>query len=123
MAAAVQGKQDGIDAGRQLEVGAQFRFVEALLQGQEGSLVGHKQGKAVGLAKAGEWNKLRLTVIGKTAEAAVNGVDQRLMVRLGDDLRRGDMTTELLRPVTLVWMVMSREIGRSIARTVVAALR
>jgi ABC-2 type transport system permease protein len=50
------------------------------------------------------------------AEAAVNGVDQRLMVRLGDDLRRGDMTIELLRPVTLVWMVMSREIGRSIAR-------
>lgn len=54
------------------------------------------------------------------AEAAVNGVDQRLMVRLGDDLRRGDMTTELLRPVTLVWMVMSREIGRSIARFVLS---
>lgn len=54
------------------------------------------------------------------AEAAVNGVDQRLMVRLGDDLRRGDMTTELLRPVTLVWMVMSREVGRSIARFVLS---
>ena len=44
-----------------------------LLQGKEGELVGHKQGKAVGLAKGGEWNKLRLTVVGKTAEAQVNG--------------------------------------------------
>ena len=44
-----------------------------LLQGQEGSLVGHKDGKALGLAKAGEWNKLRVTCIGKTAEAEVNG--------------------------------------------------
>lgn len=50
------------------------------------------------------------------AEAAVNGVDQRLMLRIGDDLRRGDLTIELLRPVTLVWMVVSRELGRSIAR-------
>lgn len=54
------------------------------------------------------------------AEAVVNGVDQRLMVRLGDDLRRGEMTIELLRPVTLVWMVMSREVGRSIARFVLS---
>ena len=44
-----------------------------LLQGKEGELVGHKQGKAAGLATAGEWNKLRLTVVGKTAEAQVNG--------------------------------------------------
>ncbi|QOV88259.1 3-keto-disaccharide hydrolase [Humisphaera borealis] len=44
-----------------------------LLQGQEGSLVGHKDGKALGLAKAGEWNKLQVTCIGKTAEAQVNG--------------------------------------------------
>jgi hypothetical protein len=44
-----------------------------LLQGQEGSLVGHKEGKAVNLAKAGEWNKLKVTCIGKTAEAEVNG--------------------------------------------------
>lgn len=50
------------------------------------------------------------------AEAAVNGVDQRLMLRIGEDLRRGDLTVELLRPVTLVWMVTSREVGRSIAR-------
>jgi ABC-2 type transport system permease protein len=50
------------------------------------------------------------------AEAVVNGVDQRLMVRLGEDMRRGDLTIELLRPVTLVWKLMSREIGRSIAR-------
>lgn len=49
-------------------------------------------------------------------EAAVNGVDQRLMVRIGEDLRRGDLTTELLRPVTLVWMITSRELGRSVAR-------
>ncbi len=54
------------------------------------------------------------------AEAVVNGVDQRLMVRLGDDLRRGEMTIELLRPVTLVWMVLSREVGRSIARFVLS---
>lgn len=50
------------------------------------------------------------------AEAVVNGVDQRLMIRIGEDLRRGDLTIELLRPVTLVWMLMSREVGRSIAR-------
>lgn len=50
------------------------------------------------------------------AEAVVNGVDQRLMIRIGEDLRRGDLTVELLRPVTLVWMLMAREIGRSIAR-------
>ena len=50
------------------------------------------------------------------AEAVVNGVDQRLMIRIGEDLRRGDLTVELLRPVTLVWMLMSREVGRSIAR-------
>jgi ABC-2 type transport system permease protein len=54
------------------------------------------------------------------AEAVVNGVDQRLMVRLGDELRRGDLTVELLRPVTLVWMIMSREVGRSIARFVLS---
>lgn len=50
------------------------------------------------------------------AEAVVNGVDQRLMVRIGDDLRAGDLTSELLRPVTLVWMITSREVGRSIIR-------
>lgn len=50
------------------------------------------------------------------AEAVVNGVDQRLMIRIGEDLRRGDLTMELLRPVTLVWMLVSRELGRSIAR-------
>jgi ABC-2 type transport system permease protein len=50
------------------------------------------------------------------AEAVVNGVDQRLMIRIGEDLRRGDLTIELLRPVTLVWMLMSREVGRSIVR-------
>jgi hypothetical protein len=44
-----------------------------LLQGKEGELVGHKQGKAAGLAQNGEWNKLRLTSSGKTAEATVNG--------------------------------------------------
>jgi ABC-2 type transport system permease protein len=50
------------------------------------------------------------------AEAVVNGVDQRLMVRIGEDLRRGALTIELLRPVTLVWMLTSRELGRAIAR-------
>lgn len=50
------------------------------------------------------------------AEAAVNGLDQRLMLRIGEDLRRGDLTVELLRPVTLAWMITSRELGRSIAR-------
>lgn len=50
------------------------------------------------------------------AEAVVNGVDQRLMLRIGDDLRRGNLTIELLRPVTLVWMIMAREVGRGIVR-------
>lgn len=50
------------------------------------------------------------------AEAVVNGVDQRLMVRLGEQMRRGDLTIELLRPVTMVWMVVSREVGLGIAR-------
>ena len=50
------------------------------------------------------------------AEAVVNGVDQRLMVRLGEELRRGDVTVELLRPVTVVWMLVSRELGRSLLR-------
>lgn len=50
------------------------------------------------------------------AEAVVNGVDQRLMVRIGEDLRRGDITMELLRPVTVVWMLLARELGRSVAR-------
>ena len=50
------------------------------------------------------------------AEAAVNAVDQRLMLRIGESLRRGDLTIELLRPVTPVWMLVSRELGRSIAR-------
>jgi ABC-2 type transport system permease protein len=50
------------------------------------------------------------------AEAVVNGVDQRLMIRIGEDMRRGDLTIELLRPVTVVWMLVSREVGRSIVR-------
>lgn len=50
------------------------------------------------------------------AEAVVNGVDQRLMVRIGEDLRRGDLETELLRPVVAVWMLVSRELGRSVMR-------
>jgi ABC-2 type transport system permease protein len=54
------------------------------------------------------------------AEAAVNGVDQRLMVRIGEDLQRGDLTVELLRPVTMVWMLVSREIGLGIARFAVS---
>lgn len=50
------------------------------------------------------------------AEAVVNGVDQRMMLRVGESLRRGDLTIELLRPVTAVWMLVARELGRSIAR-------
>ena len=49
------------------------RWQVNLLEGKEGELVAHKQGKVAGLAKGGEWNKLRLTVVGKTAEAQVNG--------------------------------------------------
>ncbi|MCW2928658.1 MAG: transporter permease [Thermoleophilia bacterium] len=54
------------------------------------------------------------------AEAVVNGVDQRLMLRIGDDFQRGDLTAELLRPVTLVWMLTARELGRSVARFVLS---
>lgn len=50
------------------------------------------------------------------AEAVVNGVDQRLMVRIGEDLRHGEITIELLRPVTVVWMLLARELGRAVAR-------
>ncbi len=44
-----------------------------LLDGQEGTLVYHKLGKAAGLAKAGEWNRMRLSATGATAVLEVNG--------------------------------------------------
>ena len=44
-----------------------------LAAGTEGSLVGRLNGRAKGLAKGGEWNRIRLTVVGETAECEVNG--------------------------------------------------
>ncbi|MDB5295189.1 MAG: hypothetical protein JWO31_1172, partial [Phycisphaerales bacterium] len=49
------------------------RWQVNLLQGKEGELVGNKKGQVAGLAKAGEWNKLRLTAVGKSADVQVNG--------------------------------------------------
>ncbi|HEX8911489.1 MAG TPA: DUF1080 domain-containing protein [Humisphaera sp.] len=45
-----------------------------LQQGREGSLVGSATAVARGMAKPGEWNRLRLTVVGKHAEVEVNGM-------------------------------------------------
>lgn len=44
-----------------------------LKQGEEGSLVGSRQGRVKGVAKAGEWNRMKLTCVGKNAELEVNG--------------------------------------------------
>lgn len=44
-----------------------------LLQGDEGNLLGFKDARSKGLVKAGEWNSLKLTVIGDQAELQING--------------------------------------------------
>lgn len=49
------------------------RYQINLLAGQEGSLVGSMTGKARNLAKAGEWNKLRMSVVGDALEVEING--------------------------------------------------
>ena len=49
------------------------RYQINLLQGQEGTLVYHAKGKAAGLARGGDWNRLRLTATGTTAELEING--------------------------------------------------
>jgi hypothetical protein len=49
------------------------RYQINLLAGQEGSLVGSMTGKARNLAKAGEWNKLRMSVVGDVLEVEING--------------------------------------------------
>jgi hypothetical protein len=43
-----------------------------LLQNKEGELVGNKNVKPPGNAKGGDWNRMRLTAIGKTAELEIN---------------------------------------------------
>src|SRR4029077_4544369 len=49
------------------------RYQVNLKQGVEGTLLGVDGGKASGLAKPGEWNHFKLTVVGDTAELEVNG--------------------------------------------------
>jgi hypothetical protein len=79
-------KAEKFDSGvyfrsEKLKPGKRFpdKYQINLLQGEEGSLVTNKQvkvvgeGKVKGLAKAGEWNRLRLTCVGGKAELEVNG--------------------------------------------------
>ena len=44
-----------------------------LQNGQEGNVVGSRTAKSTGLAKPGEWNRFKLTVVGTTAELEING--------------------------------------------------
>jgi len=44
-----------------------------LKQGDEGNLIGFKDGRSKGLIKPGEWNHFKLTVQGDTAELEING--------------------------------------------------
>lgn len=44
-----------------------------LLEGDEGNLIGFPNGRSKGLVKAGEWNQMKLTVIGDTASMEING--------------------------------------------------
>lgn len=49
------------------------RFQANLLQGKEGNVNGLEGAQSEGLAKPGEWNHFRLTVVGAQAELAING--------------------------------------------------
>jgi len=49
------------------------RYQVNLKQGEEGNLLGVKGATSKGLAKPGEWNHLKLTVVGDRAEAEING--------------------------------------------------
>ena len=44
-----------------------------LKQGDDGNLVGSPMGRSTGLVKPGEWNRLKVTVIGTKAIAEING--------------------------------------------------
>lgn len=71
---------------KQWDAGIYFRFPELtkgktwparyqanLLQGHEGNVNGLSGAKSTGLVKPGEWNSLKLTVVGKTATLQMNG--------------------------------------------------
>ena len=49
------------------------RYQANLLQGHEGNVNGLSGAKSTGLVKPGEWNSLKLTVVGKTATLHMNG--------------------------------------------------
>jgi len=49
------------------------RYQANLLEGKEGNVNGLAGAESSGLAKPGEWNRLKLTVIGDTAEMEING--------------------------------------------------
>ena len=49
------------------------RWQVNLLKGQEGNVGGLKGATSQGLAKAGEWNHFKLTVVGSQAELEING--------------------------------------------------
>jgi hypothetical protein len=44
-----------------------------LQQGAEGNWLGLKDARSTGLVKPGEWNRIKLTVVGDTAAAEING--------------------------------------------------
>lgn len=50
------------------------------------------------------------------AETVVTCVDARLMLRIGDMLRRDELATELLRPAAVAGMLIAREFGTSLVR-------
>ncbi len=49
------------------------RYQVNLLEGGEGNLLGLKGATSKGLAKPGEWNHFKLTVVGEKAELEING--------------------------------------------------
>jgi hypothetical protein len=49
------------------------RYQLNLLQGAEGNLIPHKTAKSAGLAKAGEWNRFKVTCVGPNVELEING--------------------------------------------------
>ena len=51
------------------------RYQINLLEGDEGNLIGFPEGRSTGLVKPGEWNQMKLTVIGDTASMEINGKD------------------------------------------------
>ncbi|HTN76511.1 MAG TPA: DUF1080 domain-containing protein, partial [Pirellulaceae bacterium] len=44
-----------------------------LKQGDEANLIGFKEARSTGLVKPGEWNQLKVTVIGETVAMVING--------------------------------------------------